>query len=57
MRKKLLFVFNPRSGKGRIKNSLFELTDLFTGVGYDVTVHPLSLIHISADSLFLHAYR
>lgn len=40
MRKKLLFVFNPRSGKGRIKNSLFELTDLFTGVGYDVTVHP-----------------
>lgn len=40
MRKKMLFIFNPRSGKGRIKNALFELMDLFTAVGYDVTVHP-----------------
>ena len=40
MRKKLLFIFNPRSGKGRIKNALFELMDLFTRVGYDVMAHP-----------------
>jgi YegS/Rv2252/BmrU family lipid kinase len=40
MSKRLLFVFNPRSGKGRIKNSLFEVVDIFTKAGYEVTVYP-----------------
>lgn len=40
MGKRLLFVFNPRSGKGRVKNALFETVDIFTAGGYDVTVHP-----------------
>ena len=35
---KLLFIFNPHSGKGQIKNYLLDITDIFTKAGYDVTV-------------------
>ncbi len=38
--KKLLFVFNPLSGKGLIKNYLLNIVDIFTQDGYEVTVHP-----------------
>lgn len=40
MGNKILFIFNPNSGKGKIKNSLFEIIDRFTDAGYDVTVYP-----------------
>lgn len=40
MNKKMLFIFNPHSGKGQLKNSLYEITDIFTKGGYDVTIHP-----------------
>lgn len=39
-RKKLLFIFNPRSGKGQIRNHLLEIIDIFVKAGYEVTVHP-----------------
>lgn len=39
-KKKLLFIFNPRSGKGQIKNRLMEILDIFVKSGYEVTVHP-----------------
>ena len=38
--KKLLFVYNPHSGKGAIGQSLSEIICRFTYGGYDVTVHP-----------------
>lgn len=38
--KKLLFVFNPKSGKGKIKTSLADIIDIFTKGGYDVTAYP-----------------
>lgn len=38
--KKLLFIYNPRSGKGRIKNHLFDIIDIFAKASYDITVHP-----------------
>ncbi|MGM9936337.1 MAG: diacylglycerol/lipid kinase family protein [Candidatus Ornithomonoglobus sp.] len=38
--KKLLFVFNPRSGKGKIKNTLFDIVDIFTKADYEVTTYP-----------------
>ena len=38
--KKLLFVFNPFAGKGQIKNELFNIVDIFTKEGFDVTVYP-----------------
>ena len=40
MEKKILFIFNPNSGKGKIKTSLFEIIDLFTDAEYDITLYP-----------------
>lgn len=37
---KMLFVFNPHSGKGQIRQHLLTITDTFTKGGYEVTVHP-----------------
>lgn len=38
--KKLLFVFNPHSGKGLIRQHLMTIVDTFVKGGYEVTVHP-----------------
>lgn len=40
MGKKLLFIFNPFSGKGQVKNKLFEIVDQFVKSGFEVTVYP-----------------
>ncbi len=37
---KLLFVYNPRSGKSQIRSSLSPIVEIFSGHGYDVTVYP-----------------
>lgn len=37
--KKLLFIVNPRSGKGQIKNHLLEILDIFDKAGYEPTIH------------------
>ena len=36
--KKLMFVVNPRSGIGRIKNKLLDILDLFIKCGYEVEI-------------------
>ncbi len=41
-RKKLLFVYNPFSGKGGVVHSLHEIIAILTEGGYDVTAHPTS---------------
>lgn len=38
--KKLLFIFNPLSGKANVKDYLFAITDAFTKADYLVTVYP-----------------
>ena len=38
--KKMLFIYNPRSGKGLIRNNLFEIINIFTSGGYQVTACP-----------------
>lgn len=40
MSKKLLFIFNPRSGKGQIRSRLLDIIDVFVKGGYEVIVHP-----------------
>ena len=40
MPKKMLFVYNPKSGKGVIRSKLTDILELFTAGGYDVLVHP-----------------
>lgn len=37
---KLLFVYNPHSGKGQIKNQLMGIVDIFVRSGYDVSIRP-----------------
>lgn len=36
---KMLFVVNPRSGKGQIKNRLLEILNMFSAAGYEVEVY------------------
>lgn len=36
--KRLLFIVNPRSGKGQIKSSLLEILDIFNKAGYEPTM-------------------
>lgn len=38
--KRLLFVFNPHSGKGQIKNHLLGIVKIFSDAKYEVTVYP-----------------
>lgn len=38
--KKLLFVFNPRSGKGQLAADLMEILNIFAACGYEITVRP-----------------
>ncbi|MDE7477075.1 MAG: YegS/Rv2252/BmrU family lipid kinase [Lachnospiraceae bacterium] len=38
--KKALFIVNPHSGKGLIKNSLLEIVDILVKAGYEVAVYP-----------------
>ena len=40
MRKKMLFVYNPKSGKGAVRPKLACILEMFTQSGYDVLVHP-----------------
>lgn len=39
-KKKLLFVFNPHSGKAQIKNQLLEIVDTMVKAEYEVTIYP-----------------
>ena len=36
---KMLFIFNPRSGKAQIKNKLLDILDIFAKAGYELLVH------------------
>ncbi|MBS6194824.1 MAG: YegS/Rv2252/BmrU family lipid kinase [Clostridiales bacterium] len=40
MSKKLLFIFNPRSGKEQIRTKLMDIVDIFVKGGYQVIIHP-----------------
>jgi YegS/Rv2252/BmrU family lipid kinase len=39
MRQKLLFIFNPRSGTGAIKNSLVDIVDIMVKADFDVQIY------------------
>lgn len=40
MGKKLLFVYNPKAGKAKIKSRLADVLDIFARAGYEMTVCP-----------------
>lgn len=37
--KKMMFVYNPYSGKAQIKNHLYDIINLFSNAGYEITIH------------------
>lgn len=40
MKKKLLFIINPKAGKTAIRNELFEIISIFSEASYEVVVYP-----------------
>ena len=40
MKKRLLFVFNPHSGKAQIKTQLLDIVDTMVKADYEVTIYP-----------------
>lgn len=38
--KRLYFVYNPYSGRGQIRSKLFDILQIFSDAGYELTVHP-----------------
>ncbi len=38
--KRMIFIYNPRSGKGLIKNALFDIINIFAQGGFEVTAFP-----------------
>ena len=39
-KKKMLFIYNPKAGKAKIRNYLLDIIDIFTKTGYEVTAYP-----------------
>lgn len=40
MKEKMLFIYNPHSGKGQIKNKLMDIVNIFTIAGYEIVIYP-----------------
>ena len=36
--KKMLFIFNPKAGKGKIKTNLLDIVDIFSGHDYEIII-------------------
>lgn len=49
--KHLLFIFNPLSGKARIRSQLYDVVVFYTKQGYQVTVYPTSAAGDAYDFL------
>lgn len=39
-KKRLLFIYNPRAGKEKIRSNLLDIIDIFAKAGYEITVYP-----------------
>ena len=48
---KLLFTYNPNSGKGAVKAAISDIISTFTAGGYDVMVHPTCCAGDAIDSV------
>lgn len=40
MDKRMLFIYNPKAGKAKIRSRLSDILDIFTAGGYEITVYP-----------------
>lgn len=52
--KRLLFIYNPKAGKGQIRNHLLDIIDTFVKAGYEVAARPTQYageaVEIAADA-------
>ncbi|MEG0806071.1 MAG: diacylglycerol kinase family lipid kinase [Lachnospiraceae bacterium] len=55
MNRKMLFIFNPLSGKGQIRTKLLSIVDLFVKSGYEVTIYPTQRQHDAYDQVIANA--
>lgn len=55
--KQLLFIYNPRSGKERIKNHLSAILDCFAKNGYRIEVRPTQDVMDAKQYIEKNAYR
>ena len=55
--KKLLLIFNPKSGKSQIKSELWNIVDIFTKGGYEVTVYPTQKRYDAHDVIIKKSER
>ena len=39
-KKRILFIYNPRAGKAKIRSNLLDIIDIFTKADYEVTAYP-----------------
>lgn len=39
-KKRMLFIYNPRAGKAKIRSNLLDIIDIFTKADYEVTAYP-----------------
>ncbi|MCC8066199.1 MAG: YegS/Rv2252/BmrU family lipid kinase [Clostridiales bacterium] len=53
--KRMLFVYNPRSGKGQIRFSLARIIERFSAADYDVTVYPTKAVSDAAQTTRMRA--
>ncbi len=40
MKKKMLFIYNPKAGKAQIRNHLADILDVFAGANYEINIYP-----------------
>lgn len=40
MKKKMLFVYNPKAGKAQIRSRLSDMIQIFSAAGYEITIYP-----------------
>ena len=40
LERKMLFIYNPKAGKAKIRNKLADILDVFTEGGYEITICP-----------------
>ncbi len=57
MKKKLLFVFNPRSGRGQIRGRLLDILDIFVKHDYEVMTHPTQCSGDACQVVEAYAHR
>ncbi len=53
--KKMLFLYNPKSGTGQIRGSIAKIVEIFSAADYDVTIYPTKAALDARDTVCARA--